>query len=67
MRNIQIPVDLIWGDLDPWEPIKEAKIWYSKIDCIRSLEIIPGCGHCPHDEIPEKVNPLLIKLIQQAT
>jgi len=30
------------------------------------LEIIDGAGHCPHDEMPEKVNPILKKLIQDA-
>ena len=67
MVDMKTPVDLIWGEKDPWEPIAEARKWQSTIGCIRSLKIIPKSGHCPHDEIPEKVNPLLIKLIQQAT
>tara|TARA_Y100001968_G_scaffold53872_1_gene44943 strand:- start:752 stop:1663 length:912 start_codon:yes stop_codon:yes gene_type:complete len=67
MENLQVPVDLIWGELDPWEPLEEAKRWYSSIACIRSLEIISKSGHCPHDENPEVVNPLIIKIIQQAT
>ncbi len=66
MENLDIPVDLIWGEKDPWEPVTEAKEWIKTIRCIRSLEIIEGKGHCPHDESPEKVNPILIKLIQHA-
>ena len=67
MKKLLIPVHLIWGEQDPWEDVKEAQKWYSTFSCIRSLEIIPNAGHCPHDECPEKVNPILIKIIQQAT
>ena len=31
-----------------------------------SLKIIPNAGHCPHDEMPEKVNPIIKKIIQDA-
>ena len=34
MTEIEIPVDLIWGEKDPWEPIQEAKEWKSSIECI---------------------------------
>ncbi len=66
MKDINIPVDLICGESDPWEPINEAKRWSSEISCIRSLSIIKGVGHCPHDEAPEYINKLLLKIIQQA-
>ena len=66
LRQLNIPVHLIWGDKDPWEPVKEAKEWYKNYDCIKSLNIIPDAGHCPHDEMPEKVNPVLKKIIQEA-
>ncbi len=67
MNQLDVPVDMICGQEDPWEPIAEAKHWFSYIKCIRSLEIIPNSGHCPHDETPELVNPILLKLIQEAT
>jgi pimeloyl-ACP methyl ester carboxylesterase len=67
MKQLDIPVNMICGEKDPWEPISEAKDWFSYIECIRSLEIIPNSGHCPHDETPELVNPILLKLIQDAT
>ncbi len=59
------PVHLIWGEKDPWEPVKEAQAWYETFECVKSLEIIPNAGHCPHDEMPEKVNPILKKIIQE--
>ena len=59
MQDMTIPVDLIWGDKDPWEPIAEAKHWHDSINCVRSLNVIAHAGHCPHDETPDRVNPLL--------
>ena len=26
---------------------------------------LPGVGHCPHDEAPELVNPLIIEFVQR--
>ena len=66
LKNFTSPVHLIWGEKDPWEPIKEAKKWFENYKCVKSLEIIPDAGHCPHDEMPEKVNPILEKIIQEA-
>ena len=62
MENMSIPVDLIWGEKDPWEPLAEAKCWNNTINCVRSLTVIPGAGHCPHDENPEMVNKYLTLL-----
>ena len=66
LEHFEKPVHLIWGEKDPWEPVKEAKKWSQKFECIKSLEIIANAGHCPHDEMPEKVNPILEKIIQEA-
>ena len=66
MKELSIPVDLIWGEKDPWEPLPEAQRWSETIECVRSLTVVPGAGHCPHDEMPEKVNPILTKIIQEA-
>ncbi len=63
MKDSNIPVDLIWGEKDPWEPIEEALRWKASISCIRSLEIISNVGHCPHDEAPAAVNQILLKII----
>ncbi len=66
LKQLDIPVHLIWGEKDPWEPVKEAQKWYETFECVRSLNIIPEAGHCPHDEMPEKVNPIIKKIIQEA-
>ncbi len=67
LPNVTIPIHLIWGEKDPWEPLEEAQRWFSNFSCIESLNVIPNAGHCPHDENPEKVNSLLLNIIQQAT
>ena len=65
MADLELPVDLIWGEKDPWEPIAEAQRWNSVIACIQSIHFIRGAGHCPHDEFPTQVNRLLLQLACQ--
>ena len=60
------PIYLIWGEKDPWEPLEEAQKWIKTFENIKSLEVISDAGHCPHDEMPEKVNPIIGKIIQEA-
>ena len=69
MENLNVPVDLIWGENDPWEPIAEAEKWRSTIPCIESMSTILQAGHCAHDEAPNEVNAVITQLIknQQAT
>ena len=72
MEELTLPVDLIWGEHDPWEPIAEAKRWQQTLNCVQSFTTIANAGHCPHDEAPDQVNPVLQRLIktrstQQAT
>ena len=68
LKELPISVHMIWGEADPWEPVKEAKEWKQKYDCIQSLMVIPHAGHCPHDESPKEVNNQLLLIInQQAT
>ena len=68
LKDLSIPVHMIWGEADPWEPVQEAKEWKQNYDCIKSLMVIPHAGHCPHDESPKEVNKQLLLIInQQAT
>ena len=63
MQELSIPVDLIWGEKDPWEPLQEARHWSETIHCVRSLTVIPEAGHCPHDEAPTATNQALLKAL----
>lgn len=49
---------MLWGTEDPWEKIELAQEWanYPTVEQFIPLE---GVGHCPQDEAPELVNPIL--------
>nr|WP_156957255.1 alpha/beta fold hydrolase [Synechococcus sp. KORDI-49] len=64
MQHLAVPVDLIWGEQDPWEPLPEAQRWAEQISCVQSISVIGGAGHCPHDEAPDQVNPVLLRLVE---
>ncbi|MCX5948056.1 MAG: alpha/beta fold hydrolase [Cyanobacteria bacterium] len=66
LAKLQVPVRMIWGAEDPWEAPAEARRWRDTYSCIKALEVLPGVGHCPHDELPEAVNPLLLNWISAA-
>jgi len=63
--KVNIPIQLIWGEKDPWESLSEAKEWEKKFSNIQRLDIIKGAGHCPHDEEPEETNQLIYEFIQE--
>ena len=63
--QINVPIHLIWGEKDPWESLSEAVYWKNNFENIKSLEVINGAGHCPHDENPEKTNQLIRRFIQE--
>jgi len=63
MQELSIPVDLIWGEKDPWEPLPEAQHWSETIHCVHSLTVILKAGHCPHDEAPIATNKALIRAL----
>ena len=62
--NISIPIQLIWGEKDPWESLSEAIEWKKNFKNIKRLDIVDGAGHCPHDEEPEETNKLIYEFIQ---
>jgi pimeloyl-ACP methyl ester carboxylesterase len=61
----QLPCDaiLLWGEQDPWEPIALGRE-LAKYDCVKEFIAIANAGHCPQDEAPEIVNPILVRQIQ---
>ena len=63
--KINVPIQLIWGEKDPWESLIEAKEWKKKFSNIKRLDIIKGAGHCPHDEEPEATNRLISEFLQE--
>ncbi|HEY9636585.1 MAG TPA: alpha/beta fold hydrolase [Coleofasciculaceae cyanobacterium] len=61
------PLLVIWGEDDPWTPIAGAAIYQQQRETGPDVEFlaIPNAGHCPHDEKPDVVNPLIVKWLGQ--
>ena len=57
------PVLLFWGRNDPTVPFEHSQ---PLIEAIPQLEFHPieNCGHTPHYEKPEEVNPILLKFLR---
>ena len=49
---------LLWGDRDPWEPVALARK-LAEFPSVDDFIELPGVGHCPQDEAPERVNPIV--------
>lgn len=65
LADLNTPVAMLHGELDPWEDRDEAAAWLD-FPCVKSFQILEGLGHCPHDEGPDVVNPLLMGLLNTA-
>jgi pimeloyl-ACP methyl ester carboxylesterase len=69
LPHIQQPLLVLWGENDPWTPIKGAKVYQdlsATTDILPAVAFhaIPETGHCPHDERPEVVNSLILDWLQ---
>lgn len=62
LGGLDLPVALVWGDADQLFPLAYAERLHGEIPGA-TLAAIPGCGHVPHVECPERflaaVTPLL--------
>ncbi len=62
LPQLTCPVHIIWGEADPWEPIALARA-YEDYPAVQDFVVLPGVGHCPQDEVPDQVNPLVLKWV----
>ncbi|XP_068638188.1 uncharacterized protein [Aristolochia californica] len=58
LPQVKCPVIVAWGDKDPWEPIELGQA-YGEFDTVEDFVVLPNVGHCPQDEAPDLVNPLV--------
>jgi pimeloyl-ACP methyl ester carboxylesterase len=67
LPKVKAPLLVIWGADDPWTPISGAKIFQQASEKGKQIQIvpIPNAGHCPHDEVPDVVNPLILKWLAE--
>lgn len=62
LEVLPCPAILLWGEADPWEPIALGKE-LARFPQVQQFIPIPGAGHCPQDEVPDVVNPILLEWI----
>ncbi|GAV60014.1 Abhydrolase_6 domain-containing protein [Cephalotus follicularis] len=65
LSKLSCPLLLLWGDLDPWVgPAKANRIK----EFYRNTSLVNlQAGHCPHDEVPELVNSVLMDWLSTLT
>ena len=59
------PVLVGWGTKDPWERIERARPLYASAPNVERFVELPGVGHCPQDEAPQLVNPLIADVVNR--
>jgi pimeloyl-ACP methyl ester carboxylesterase len=67
LPKVKHPMLVIWGADDPWTPVSGGRIFQELNESGQPIEFvsIPHTGHCPHDERPEVVNPLILNWLSQ--
>jgi len=61
-QSMTVPVCIIWGEQDSWLPCSTG----NKLkECILNSRLltVPNCGHNPHEECPERVNPIVVEFL----
>lgn len=66
LPQIACPVLIAWGTVDPFEPFAKGKA-LADFPCVEEFMPLEGIGHCPQDEAPELVNPILQKWLTKHT
>ena len=64
-RLRRAPVFTCYGDKDPWTPAARVQ-GLERFERVEDVVPLPGVGHCPHDEAPQLVNPLVIDFVKRA-
>ncbi|KAI0497979.1 hypothetical protein KFK09_021220 [Dendrobium nobile] len=64
LPKVKCPVLVAWGDKDPWEPIELGKA-FANFEAVEDFVVLPNVGHCPQDEAPDIVNPLIQSFVKR--
>jgi pimeloyl-ACP methyl ester carboxylesterase len=58
LHRMQAPLYLMWGEGDPWMNARDRSAQFRRhYDQVQ--DVFLQAGHCPHDEVPQQVNPLI--------
>ncbi|CCH67500.1 Possible alpha/beta hydrolase superfamily,slr1917 homolog [Richelia intracellularis HH01] len=63
LPQLKCPAIILWGSADPWEPIHLGRK-LAEFAQVKKFISLDGVGHCPQDEVPELVNPILQDWVQ---
>ena len=67
-KDLQAPLLLLWGDKDPWLRNAKAKQDKFRLFAIEASldvkEVLLKAGHCPHDEVPDRVNEEMLSWLK---
>ncbi len=63
LPRLSCPTVLLWGTEDPWEPVAMGRE-LANFPTVEKFIPLEGLGHCPQDEAPEVVNPILQEWIE---
>jgi len=64
LHKIERPVQLIWGRHDRLVPLKAGLILNRTLPTSR-LEVLSHCGHCAHEEDPERFNEIALAFLTE--
>ena len=59
-----VPVLVLWGSCDAMIPPALAK-GFEGLNPLVTVRSLDGLGHCPHDEAPDKINPIVLHWIAE--
>ncbi|PMB04631.1 alpha/beta hydrolase [Fischerella thermalis CCMEE 5198] len=66
LLQLPCPAIILWGTADRWEPIELGRE-LANFPQVQKFIPLEGVGHCPQDEAPELVNPILQDWIWERT
>ncbi len=58
LSGLQAPTTLVWGERDGVLPLRYGRAVAALLPQAR-FEVLPGCGHCPQEEQPQRFHALL--------
>ena len=64
LSEVSKPVWICYGKADPWTPAGRVEALLGK-PTVERVVALEGVGHCPHDEAPELVEPLLLEYLDR--
>lgn len=66
LPDLTVPTLVVWGNRDRVVPVSQARDAAARLRDV-SLEIIPGCGHLPQVECPDRFSAALGGFLQART